>query len=77
MTFENSFSALTYFDRRAILHLADLDQLRRIVRVMIESANALRNERGKQFDFFIRPDSPMNSGRENDCDVAWLNSVLD
>ena len=72
--FREFFQGATYFDRRAILHLADLDQLRRIVRVMIESANALRNERGKQFDFFIRPDSPMNSGRENDRDVRSRRS---
>ena len=44
---------------------------------MIESTNALRNERGEQLDLFISSDGPMNSGRENDRDVAWLNSVLD
>jgi len=51
--------------------------LRSVIGVVIESTNALRNERGEQFDLFIRPHGPMNSGRENDRDIAWLNSVLD
>ena len=44
---------------------------------MVECANALRYEQSEQLDLLIRPDGSMNSGRENDGDVAWLNSVLD
>src|SRR5438874_4431176 len=66
-----------YFDWRAAIHASDFDELRRTVRIVIQGANALRDKRCEQLDLFIRPDDPMNSGRENNRNVAWLNSVLD
>ncbi len=64
------FQRAVYFDRVAALHRAGADQLRAVVCVVIQRANALRDERGQQLDFFFRPDCAMNAGREENGDVA-------
>ena len=64
-------------DRRAALDDPKLNQLRRIVSIVVDGANALRNEWREQFRLFIRPHGPMNPRGKDDRDVSGRGTVLD
>ena len=62
--------------RRTSLHHADLDQLCRIVCVVVDSANALGYEGRQQLRLFISPRSAMNTRGKDDGNLGGLDAVL-
>ena len=75
--FGKVFQRLVHFDRRAVVHRAELDQLRAIVSVVIDCADTLCDEGRQQFGLFIRTNSTVNTGSEYDRNIRGPNPVLD
>src|SRR3989442_14268886 len=75
--FGKVFERTIDFDARAVVHLAKLDQLRAIVSIVIDCADALRDEGRQQFFLFIRTNSAVNAGSEYDRNIRGPNPVLD
>src|SRR2546425_7528551 len=75
--FGKVFESLVDFDGRAVVHLAELDQSRAIVSIVIDCADALRDEGRQQFFLFIRTNSAVNAGSEYDRNIRGPNPVLD
>src|SRR5437764_10334623 len=65
------------FDGRAVVHRAELDQLRAIVSIVIDCADALRDEGRQEFRLFIRTNSAVNAGSEYDRNIRGPNPALD
>jgi hypothetical protein len=65
------------FDGRAAFGRPELNVLRRIVRTVIERADALDDERREQFAFLFRCDGAMNAGGEDDAQIRRRDAELD
>src|SRR5437879_10842761 len=75
--FGKVFERTIDFDGRAVVHRAELDQLRVIVSIVIDCADALGDEGRQQFGLFIRTNGAMNAGSKYDRNIRGPNPVLD
>src|SRR5712671_2945259 len=64
-------------DRRTTLRHSNLNELRRVVSIVVNRANSLGNEWRKQLSLFLGPHCSMNAGGKDDRDFAGLDAVLD
>src|SRR5436190_19368883 len=75
--FRKVFECPVDFDGRAVFHRAELDRLRAIVSIVIDCADALRDEGRQEFRLFIRANSAVNAGSEYDRNIRGTNTDLE
>ena len=63
-------------NRGAALRGSDSNQLRRIVGVVVDGANALGDKGRKQFRLLIRPHGTMNTRGKDDRNLVRLGTIL-
>jgi len=65
------------FDRQPRVRLAQPNYLHQVARIVVESLDPLGDERGKDPLLFVLCDAAMDTGREDDPYVEWVDAARD